>query len=129
MNLIDFPIERINRFLETHTFTIEDPFSFDMPEMTLDVKIKLTGMKKYISVGEWTEYIQYEMYIISGSEIGVKVFDIMWGKSNENVYYPTTSDTKYYRLNRLVSDTLRNTLKYFGLDYPVISVKIVNKLN
>ena len=52
MESINFPIERINKFLETHNFTIESPY---YSEEVINYKIKLTGIRKLIVVGDWQD--------------------------------------------------------------------------
>jgi hypothetical protein len=129
MKLIDFPIERINKFLKNHTFTISDPLGFEIESMSLDVKVKLTGTKKYIKVGEWTDYVEYTIYVISGSSDGIRIFNLMWSSnSGENTYIMNTSDVKYYRLTRLVNDYLEDFLEYFDVKYHLFATKIVNEL-
>jgi hypothetical protein len=129
MKLIDFPIERINKFLKNHTFTISDPLGFEIESMSLDVKVKLTGTKKYINVGRWTDYVEYTIYVISGSSDGIRIFNLMWSSnSGENTYIMNTSDVKYYRLTRLVNDYLGDFLEYFDVKYHLFATKIVNEL-
>jgi hypothetical protein len=128
MDLINFPIERINNFLSNHTFTIYDPLGFDADDY-LDVKIKLTGTKKMIHVGDWKEYILYTVYVISGSDLGKRIFNLTWkSNSSDNSYIISTSDSKYYKLSLQLDSRLSEFLRYFSLDYRLMVNKIVNKL-
>ena len=48
---------RINEFLENHIFQIDSDYNFDT-----NFKIKLTGTKNYIVIGQETKFIEYEDY-------------------------------------------------------------------
>ena len=55
MKTIDFPIEKLNEFLNDHSFVIQNPFGDGLnQEINVTVKIKLTGVKPMISIGEWS---------------------------------------------------------------------------
>ena len=64
MSIIDFPIERINEFLSDHSFVVTKPLGEHIEvDGNLTVKIKLTGIKPMISVGEWNNFIEYTLIL------------------------------------------------------------------
>ena len=69
MNIIDFPIERLNEFLSQHSFVVTKPLgNFVEIEGNLTVKVKLTGIKPMISVGEFYDYVVYDITITDASD-------------------------------------------------------------
>ena len=66
MSVIDFPIERINEFLSDHSFVVTKPLGEGVEvDGYLTVKVKLTGIKPMISVGDWKNFIEYTQSILS----------------------------------------------------------------
>ena len=62
MSIIDFPIERINEFLSDHSFVVTKPLGEGVEvDGYLTVKVKLTGIKPMISVGDWKNFIEYTL--------------------------------------------------------------------
>ena len=64
MNIIDFPIERINEFLSDHSFVVTKPLGENIEiGGNVTIKVKLTGIKPMISVGDWKDFIEYTIII------------------------------------------------------------------
>ena len=83
MKLINFPIETINYFLDRHTFSVplETSLGLNQDWGRVTVKIKLTGVRPMISVGEWKDFIEYTMYIEDiDSDFGKQVLRILFSK-------------------------------------------------
>jgi hypothetical protein len=117
---IDFPIERINRFLENHIFEV--PMHYDLlKDIKLPVKVKLTGMKNFISVGEWRPYIVYELHIVPGNKTQNFMASIYFGKENvtEIPFEVNLKDRGIDSLIHNLSELLRNFLQYWGVNYRV----------
>jgi len=118
--VIDFPIERINRFLENHIFEV--PLHYDLlKDIKLPVKVKLTGMKNFISVGEWRPYIVYELHIVPGNKTQNFMASIYFGKENmsEIPFEVNLKDRGIDSLIYNLSELLRNFLQYWGVNYRV----------
>jgi hypothetical protein len=118
--VIDFPIERINRFLKTHTFEV--PLHYDVLHgINLPMKVKLTGMKNFISTGDWKSYIVYEFHVIPGTKVQNFMASIYYGKEDVTELPVQISlnirntDSLLGNLNEL----LRNFLRYWGVNYGV----------
>ena len=64
MSVINFPIEHLNRFLSNHSFVVDRPFGDIFNETNnVTVKLKITGLKPMISVGEWKDFIEYTLFL------------------------------------------------------------------
>ena len=66
--IIYFPIDRINKFLENHIFEVSMSYGDIEGRLKIPIKVKLVGMKDFISVGEWRPYITYEFHVIPGDK-------------------------------------------------------------
>jgi len=130
MSLIDFPIERINKFLESHSFEIQSPLGSGLNRpMTLTVKLKLTGVKPMISVGDWKDFIEYTIYLEDiDYEFGHMILNQMFKNLNTNDYKISNTDTTFYVITSQSNEILRNFLNHFSLDYHVTCTRIVNNL-
>ena len=104
--MIDFPIERINQFLETHTFEVYlQPTHDEDYRIPTNVKVKLTGVKEYISIGDKKPFIQYTIYILptdKTSDWWSKMYGDMYGK---DVTISTTSQ-EYANLRWVINEKL-----------------------
>ena len=128
MSNIDFPIERINQFFDTHIFEVylqpKDDEDFTIPT---NVKIKLTGIKNYIRIGTDTPYVQYTIYILPTNEDSDRINGI-WRNLHGKERDISTSDTVYNNLRWIMNEKIENFLKYFGVDKRAICTKVVNEV-
>jgi hypothetical protein len=130
MSLIDFPIERINKFLESHSFEIQNPLGSGLNRpISLTVKLKLTGVKPMISVGEWKDFIEYTLYLEDiDYEFGHMVLNQMFENLGTNDYKLLNTDTTFFILTTQANQILHNFLLHFSLDYYTTCTRIVNNL-
>jgi hypothetical protein len=128
MNMIDFPIERINQFLDTHTFEVYlQPTHDEDYRIPTNVKVKLTGVKEYISIGDKTPHVEYTLYILPTNETS-DVWSNMYGDIyGRNVPINTTGQ-EYANLRWVMNSKLENFLQYFGVDKKVICTKVINEV-
>ena len=129
MNEIDFPIERINNFFDGHVFEVYTQPTHDQ-DFTLptNVKVKLTGVKEYLSVGEKTPHIQYTMYILptnKNSDTLNKFYSEIYGKEADI----STTSTEYSNLRWVMDRKLSEFLRYFAINKPAICTKVINNVN
>jgi len=119
-------LDKINIFLEDKTFTILDPLNFGLDHFSMDVKVKLTGTKDYISVGDKKPFIEYELYIV-GPQKMARIIELFFSnKGGEEEI-----DTKSYTLPTIrhrTEELLQNFLKYFGVNEGVICKKMINAI-
>jgi hypothetical protein len=129
MNDIDFPIERINQFFETHTFEVFlQPTHYEDFSIPTNVKVKLTGVKEYISIGDKKPFVQYTIYILptnKTSDAWSILYRDIYGK---DVDINTTSQ-EYANLRWVMNDKLSNLLQYFGVNKGAMCTKVINEVN
>jgi len=128
MAVIDFPIETINRFLDNHIIESNFPLGYGEDFIVpVNIKIKLTGVKNYISVGESKPFVQYTMTILPTGN-PTDVFLYQYGLSTGvNVLVSTTSN-EYDRLRMSTNSNVNRLLEYFGVDKPSICTRVINKV-
>ena len=128
MNEIDFPLERLNKFFDTHIFEVYlQPTHDEDFSIPTNVKIKLTGVKDYISMGNKKPYVQYTIYILPTNEKS-DAWNGMWGRIYGREKNIDTSSNEYPDLRWVVSDKLENMLKYFGVDKGAMCTKVINEV-
>jgi hypothetical protein len=112
--------DRINGFLENHTFQIDSDYNFDT-----DFKIKLTGTKNYITIGEETKFIQYTLYILPSNEQSDLYFSMFKKYTGEELDISTTSEV-YREIRYKIDKLLKNFLELFGVHEYVVCTKVIN---
>lgn len=128
MDKINFPIERINRFLDSHIFeVVTQPTHDEEYIITTNVKIKLTGVKNYISIGDSIPHVQYSLYILNSDEKSNMWYGIFGDIYGVDVPVSTT-DNSYFQIRVVMNRKLTDFLKYFNIDIPVICTRVVNEV-
>ena len=112
--------DRINGFLENHTFQIDSNHNFDT-----DFKIKLTGTKNYIVIGQETKFIEYTLYILPSNKQSDLYFSMFKKHTGEEIDISTTS-TIYEVIRYKIDKLLNRFLELFGVDEYVICTKVIN---
>ena len=130
MSIIDFPIERINEFLNDHSFVVTKPLGENIEvDGYLTVKIKLTGIKPMISVGEWNNFIEYTLILEEVNDNHLKsILGYMFASVKTHDYVISNTDTKFYLLTTQVNQLLRSFLTYFGINNYVTCTRIIDKV-
>jgi hypothetical protein len=128
MNEIDFPIERLNKFFSNHIFEVYlQPTHGGDYSIPTNVKIKLTGVKDYISMGDKKPFVLYTIYILPTNETS-DVLNGMWGRYYGKEKDINTSSSEYSELRWVLNYKIENLLKYFGVDKGGMCTKIVNEV-
>ena len=125
MEPINFPIDRINNFLKVHNFTIVSPY---YEEEVINYKIKLTGTRKLIVVGDWQDVIEYTLYLESAGRVSSKVLNSIFEVIGGNEKTLTTTDTTLFQVTSRVSNSLYNLLNFFNIENHIFCNKVVNDL-
>ena len=130
MNIIDFPIERLNEFLSQHSFVVTKPLgNFVEIEGNLTVKVKLTGIKPMISVGELNDFIEYTLVLEDVDDNHIKsIYGYLFASVKTQDYIISNTDTRFYLLTSQVNELLRNFLRYFNIDNYVTCTRIIDKI-
>ena len=129
MDIIDFPIERLNEFLSDHSFVITNPYGLPNDVSKIDVKVKLTGMKPMISIGEWKNFIEYTLILEKVDDEHLRqILGYVFAAAKTHDYVISNTDTKFYSLTSQVNELLRKFLKYWGIDNYVTCTRIIDKV-
>lgn len=128
MNTIDFPIERINKYLDNHIFEVylQPTHDEDFTVLT-NVKVKLTGGKNYIYMGTEIPNVQYTIYILPTNKSS-DVINKMWGDVYGKEKDINTSSREYPELRWVMNEKIQNFLQYFSVNKNAICTKVVNEL-
>jgi hypothetical protein len=128
MNEIDFPIERLNKFFSTHIIEVYlQPTHDEDYSVPTNVKIKLTGVKDYISMGDKKPFVQYTIYILPTNEAS-DAWSGMWVSFYGKEKDINTSSREYSELRFVMDDKIENLLKYFGVDKGAMCTKVINEV-
>lgn len=128
MSDIDFPIERLNKFLDNHVFEVKTfPTHGDDYFISTNVKVKITGIKNYISVGEDKPHVEYTLYVLPSNQES-DMWNSLWSKHYGSSISINTSSQEYHQIRWVVSHLLSDFLKYFGVDMNTICTKVVNEV-
>lgn len=130
MNIIDFPIERLNEFLSNHSFVVTKPLGENVEiEGNLTVKVILTGIKPMISVGELKDFIEYTLVLEDVDDNHIKsIYGYLFASVKTQDYIISNTDTRFYLLTSQVNELLRNFLRYFNIDNYVTCTRIIDKI-
>ena len=63
---LSLTIERLNKFLNSHSFNITNPFD-------VEVKINVTNIKPMITIGEWSDVIEYTISLEKTQDVTGKI--------------------------------------------------------
>jgi len=76
-------IKKLNDRLDKKVLTYAGPVAnFDEIEIEIKFKLRIVGTKQMIFVGEWTDYIVFDIEVISHSGMLSPIFDIIYNQSN-----------------------------------------------
>jgi hypothetical protein len=130
MSIIDFPIERINEFLSDHSFVVTKPLGENVEiGGNVTIKVKLTGIKPMISVGDWKDFIEYTIIIEDIDDSYLKgIFGHLFAAVKTQDYAIANTDTTFYLITSQVNGLLRNFLKYWGIENYVTCTRIIDKV-
>ena len=130
MDIIDFPIERINEFLNDHSFVVTKPFGENVQiDGGITVKVKLTGIRPMISVGEWKNFIEYTLTLEEVDDSYLKgILGHMFAAVKTHDYAISNTDTRFYAITSQVNHMLRNFLIYFDINTNVTCTRIIDKV-
>jgi hypothetical protein len=116
-------IEIYNKYLDKKTFTIESPMGVHLPGREAKIKMKILGVRNYITVGENTENLTYMITILPSGQINSLIKTLMGGKSHKLI---TTATSDFFPLRMESMIQLKNFLSLMGEERPVICIGIEN---
>ena len=126
---LDFPIERLNSFFDKHIFEVFgfDEGGKDVSNIPLNVKIQITGVKEYISMGNKIHFIEYTLYILPHKEYSNVYYQILRKTLGRETDIHTRSD-QYQDIRWVMNDKVSQILKYFSINQPAMCKKVINEI-
>jgi hypothetical protein len=128
MNQEQAIIDRVNRFFENHTFEIYylQDGDGEYPTPT-NIKVEITGVREYISMGDKKDYVTLTLYILPSSELSDAHNSIMSGYFGHETKIETYDSGPYQNLVWVTQNKVDELLKYFSLPSSMIT-KVVNEV-
>ena len=121
-------LERVNKFFDNHVFEIYSLFDKDgEPIAPTNVKVKLTGIKNYVSMGESKPFVNFTAYILPTNEESDRFNSVLsrhFGKEQE---IKTFDYGAYSNFGWVIQKILSEFLKYFSLPEAMLT-KVVNEV-
>jgi hypothetical protein len=117
--------DKINRFLETHTFDLEwtPPGADESVKFNTNFKMELASKKIYRHVSD-KEYIEYKLYILPSGGGSDGFFSAVKDLAGERTL--TAESGAYYMVVRKTNDLLSDFLIYFGIENPLVCIEVIN---
>jgi hypothetical protein len=128
MNQEQAIIDRVNRFFEGHTFEIYylQDGDGEYPTPT-NIKVEITGVREYISMGDKKDYVTLTLYILPSSELSDAHNSIMRFHFGREKKIETYDAGPYQNLVWVTQGKVDEILKYFSLPSSMVT-KIVNEV-
>ena len=120
--------DRANKFFENHTFEVYYLFDSEgEPIAPTNVKIKLTGVKDYISMGDYKPFIMYTAYILPSNKKSDKFNSVLSAHFGRETEIQTFDSGAYGNFGWVMTKKLSELLKYFSLPDAILT-KVVNEV-
>lgn len=117
-----------NKFLENHVFEMyylaDSEGNLEIPT---NVKVKLTGMKHYLNMGESKPFVQFTAYILPTNKDSDKYNSILSAQLGRETEIKTFDNNAYLNFEWVMSKKLSELLKYFSLPNAILT-KVVNEV-
>jgi hypothetical protein len=117
-----------NKFLENHVFEMyylaDSEGNLEIPT---NVKVKLTGMKHYLDMGESKPFVQFTAYILPTNKNSDTFNSILSAQLGRETEIKTFDNNAYMNFEWVMSKKLSDLLKYFSLPNAILT-KVVNEV-
>jgi len=117
-----------NKFLKNHVFEMyylaDSEGNLEIPT---NVKVKLTGMKHYLNMGESKPFVQFTAYILPTNKDSDKFNSILSAQLGRETEIKTFDNNAYLNFEWVMSKKLSEFLKYFSLPNAMLT-KVVNEV-
>jgi hypothetical protein len=126
--MYDNVLDRANKFFENHTFEVYYLFDSEgEPIAPTNVKIKLTGAKDYISMGDYKPFIMYTAYILPSNKKSDKFNSVLSAHFGRETEIQTFDSGAYGNFGWVMTKKLSELLKYFSLPDAILT-KVINEV-
>lgn len=124
MNKFNIDLSSINKFIEKKVFEI-----LDVPnDISVNVRVELTGVAEYIFMGESRPTIKYTMYVLPTNEISDALYGLRGDYFGRDIEINTRS-AEYQSIRVGTNRELESFLKYFSINNRVICTRVVNEID
>lgn len=120
-------METANNFLKNHVFEVYLDRSTDENKVPTNVKVELTGIKTYVSVGDDKPFVQFTAYILPTNEMSDLLYSALRAKHGREKHIKTFNYGGYDALGFVMQRKLSEFLKYFSLPDAILT-KVVNEV-
>ena len=126
--MYDDVLDRANKFFENHTFEVYYLFDSEgEPIAPTNVKVKLTGVKDYISMGDYKPFTMYTAYILPSNEKSDGFNSVLSAHFGRETEINTYDSNAYGNFGWVMTKKLSELLKYFSLPDAILT-KVVNEV-
>ena len=127
--MYDDVLDRVNKFFKNYTFEVYYLFDSEgEPVAPTNVKIKLTGVKDFISMGDSKPFITYTAYILPSNENSDKFNSILSAHFGRETTIKTFDHGAYGNFAWVMTKKLSELLKYFSLPEAILT-EVVNEVD
>jgi len=120
-------MESANNFLKNHVFEVYLDFTTDEDNVPTKVKVELTGIKNYISIGDNKPFVQFTAYILPTNKKSDLLYSALRTKHGREKHIKTFNYEGYDSLGFVMQRKLSEFLKYFSLPDAILT-KVVNEV-
>jgi hypothetical protein len=120
-------MESANNFLKNHVFEVYLNFTTDEDKVPTNVKVELTGIKNYISIGDNKPFVQFTTYILPTNKTSDLLYSALRTKHGREKHIKTFNYGGYESLGFVMQRKLSEFLKYFSLPDAILT-KVVNEV-
>ena len=120
-------MESANNFLKNHVFEVYTDSSTDENKVPTKVKVELTDVKNYISIGDNKPFVQFTAYVLPTNETSDLFYSFLRAKHGREKHVKTFNYGGYESLAFVMQRKLSEFLKYFSLPDAILT-KVVNEV-
>ena len=121
-------IEKANKYFDNNIFEIfyqtDGDGGYTIPT---NIKVKITGIREYISMGNDTEFVTVTIYILPSNNISDKYHSFYRDNFGHETKIETYYSGPYQNLIWVVREKMDELMKYFSLPQAMIT-KVVNEV-
>ena len=127
--MYDDVLDRVNKFFKNYTFEVYYLFDSEGEAVVpTNIKIKLTGVKDFILMGDLKPFITYTAYILPSNENSDKFNSILSAHFGRETPIKTFDHGAYGNFAWVMTKKLSELLKYFSLPEAILT-EVVNEVD
>lgn len=122
----DVSINIINRYLSDRVIKVYTfPFGDHSSPLETNIKLEVTGIKNYFTMGIERPHLEYTLYILPTSELSDSYFSALGNVYGNDIKITTTSK-EYSEIIWVANLKLSDFVKYFGDEILSICTRVIN---